>query len=88
MVNQALSCGVPVVAFNIGTAIDVVNGKGTGYCAKEISSKAFADGIRWWYGLSESEYCEISKNCREIALETTSYKACVDKIVGVYTEVK
>lgn len=84
MVNQALSCGVPVVAFNIGTAIDVINGKNTGYVSKEISSQAFADGIKWWYELNSSEYSEVSRNCRNIALKTTSYKVIADIIVNAY----
>lgn len=84
MVNQALSCGVPVVAFNIGTAIDVINGKNTGYVSKEISSQAFADGIKWWYELNDSEYSEVSRNCRNIALKTTSYKVIADIIVNAY----
>ena len=84
MVNYALSCGIPVVAFNIGTAIDVVNGKNTGYCATEITSQAFAEGIKWWHNLSDSQYSEICKNCRNIALKTTSYKVFVNRIVEVY----
>lgn len=84
MVNQALSCGVPVVAFNIGTAIDVIYGKNTGYVAKEISSEAFTEGIRWWYSLTNSEYEKISDNCRNIALETTSYEACSNKILEIF----
>lgn len=84
MVNQALSCGVPVVAFNIGTAIDVINGKNTGYVSKEISSEAFTEGIRWWYSLTNSEYEKISDNCRNIALETTSYEACSNKILEIF----
>lgn len=87
MVNQALSCGLPVVAFNIGTAIEVINGKNTGYVAKKISSDAFAEGIKWWYSLSEAEYKEISDNCREMALNTTAYKASVDKILEVYNSI-
>ena len=84
MVNQALSCAVPVVAFNIGTAIEVINGKNTGYVAKEISSEAFTEGLRWWYSLTNSEYKKISDNCRNIALETTSYEACSKKILETY----
>ena len=84
MVNQALSCPVPVVVFNIGTAIEVINGKNTGYVAKEISSEAFTEGLRWWYSLTNSEYKKISDNCRNIALETTSYEACSKKILETY----
>lgn len=86
MVNQALSCGVPVIAFNIGTAIDVINGKNTGYVAKEISSQALAEGIKWWNSLTEAKYKEISNNCRNIALETTSYRACTNKIFEIYNK--
>lgn len=88
MVNQALSCGVPVVAFYIGTAIDVINGKNTGYIVKEFSANAFAQGINWWYSLSEEEYNEISDNCRKIAMKTTSYEACVKKINYLYECIK
>lgn len=84
MVNQAISCGVPVVAFNIGTAIDVINGKNTGFVAKEISSQAFADGIKWWYSLSPGEYKIVVNNCRNMALSTTSYKACADFFSQLY----
>lgn len=87
MVNQAMSCGVPVITFNIGTAKDVVNGKNTGYCAKDISAQAFADGIKWWYNLSEEDYFEISNNCRKLAIKMTSYEATVKKIVDVYNEI-
>lgn len=87
MVNQALSCGVPVIAFNIGTAIEVINGKNTGYVAKGISSEALVEGLRWWNNISDSEYIEISMNCRNMAMKTTSYKACVDKIMEIYANI-
>lgn len=80
MVNQAMSCGVPVITFNTGIAIDVVYCKNTGYCAKDFSSQAFTDGIKWWYNLSEEDYFEISNNCRELAIKMTSYEATVKKL--------
>lgn len=88
MVNQALSCGTPVVSFEIGTALDVVRGKGTGYCAEIKNSKDFASGIEWLFRMDSANYKSISIKCREIALKTTSCNARVDSILEVYHKYK
>jgi glycosyltransferase involved in cell wall biosynthesis len=83
MVNQALSCGTPVVSFQIGTALEVVEGKGTGYCARLRDAEDFAAGIRKHFLMSPDERAEVSARCRKLALETTSYEACsrsIDKL--------
>ena len=80
MVNQALSCGTPVVSFEIGTALDVVKGKGTGYCARLKDADDFAAGIRQHFLMTTAEREAVSKRCREVALETTSFDACVRSI--------
>jgi len=80
MVNQALSCGTPVVSFQIGTALDVVEGKGTGYCARLKDAEDFAAGIRRHFLMTQAQRTEVSERCREVALETTSFDACVRSI--------
>ena len=76
MVNQALSCGTPVVSFQVGTALDVVDGKGTGYCARLRDPDDFAAGIRQLYVLTAERREAVARRCREVALETTSFAAC------------
>lgn len=75
MVNQAISCGTPVVCFRIGTALDVVDEKGTGYCARLRDSGDFAEGMRQFYRLDRKQREEISARCRNLAMETTSFAA-------------
>lgn len=77
MVNQALSCGTPVISFQIGTALDVVEGKGTGYCARLRDAADFAEGIHRHFLMSPAQRAEVSGCCRQMALETTSFEACV-----------
>ena len=77
MVNQALSCGTPVISFRIGTALDVVDGKGTGYCARLRDAEDFAEGIRRHFLMNPAQREEVSRRCRQMALETTSFGACV-----------
>lgn len=74
MVNQALMCGTPVVAFEIGTALDVVLTDRTGYMAKYKDSRDFAKGIRRLLQKTVSEKNQMSEECRRIALSTSSYR--------------
>lgn len=75
MVNQALSCGTPVVSFQIGTALEVVQGRGTGYCARLRDAVDFAEGIRQHFMMTPPERKVLSHRCRALALETTSFAA-------------
>lgn len=84
MVNQSLSCGTPVVAFELGTALDVIKDKETGYCAQVKNAEDFASGIEWIFRMDSQQHTSISENCRKVAIETTSCKARVDNVIGVY----
>lgn len=84
MVNQALSCGTPVVSFAIGTALSVIMDKGTGYVAKTKNSVDFANGISTILELPNNEYEKMRQRCRNVALNTTSFKAAADPIIKAY----
>jgi glycosyltransferase involved in cell wall biosynthesis len=84
MVNQAMSCGTPVVAFEVGTAMDVIKNQGTGYCAKLKDVNDFAKGIDMLYRLGADGRKPFSDRCRKFALANTSYRSCVDKLMAVY----
>ena len=84
MVNQALSCGTPVVAFEIGTALDMVLGHNTGYCAKLRDSKDFAKGILGLFNATPEEYAAVCGACRDIALERTTEESFVQNFLSVY----
>lgn len=88
MVNQSMSCGTPVVAFEMGTALDVVKDRNTGYCAKLHDSEDFARGIASIYHLPKHEYKALRKHCREVALILTSPEAHVKNFLRVYEKYK
>lgn len=75
MINQSLMCGTPVVAFEMGTAIDVIKGRNTGYVAKYKDLLDFANGIIEMLKKTDDEKVLISQECRKVALETSSYDA-------------
>lgn len=88
MVNQSLSCGTPVVAFEMGTALDVVKDRGTGYCAKLRNSEDFAKGIELIFRMPTEKYIKMRNHCRERAVEQTSSKSHVDHFLEIWRKYK
>ena len=84
MVNQSLTCGTPVVAFEMGTALESVKDKDTGYCAKLKDSADFAKGILYIFRLTKEEKEKMRKRCREYAINHFSYEARVCNIIDIF----
>jgi glycosyltransferase involved in cell wall biosynthesis len=78
MINQSLMCGTPVVAFEMGVALDIViNGK-TGYRAKLKDSNDLAQGLYNILTLNERDYRYLADYCREFALEQFSNEVHIE----------
>lgn len=84
MVNQSLSCGTPVIAFDVGVASELIISMKTGYCASYGNVKDFAKGMKLFYKLDSQLKDEISLNCRSIALKTSSFKSFSNKIIDSF----
>ena len=62
-VLESLSCGTPVVGFNIGGIPEMVEHKKNGYLAKEKSVEDFTNGILWMIQ-NKKFFKELRKNAR------------------------
>ncbi|WP_026706975.1 glycosyltransferase [Flavobacterium frigidarium] len=87
MLNQSLLCGTPAVAFEMGTACDILNSS-TGYVAKYKDSEDFCRGILSLIDKSSDELQFIKEECRSQSMNKYSYDAFTENIVRVYNEVK
>lgn len=63
MVNYAIACGRPVVAFEVGIALDLVLQCKTGWLAPLQNTDKFAEGINYFYNLPKEEMSTIERNC-------------------------
>ena len=88
MVNQSMACGTPVVAFDMGTAIDVIKGYNTGYCAELRNAEDFAYGIEQIFKMFPEEYQAMCNDCRQLSLSLTSEKAFCDNFLKYYYKYK
>ncbi|KIC03414.1 hypothetical protein OA88_03315 [Flavobacterium sp. JRM] len=87
MLNQALMCGTPAVAFDIGTACDIINDK-TGYVAKYRDSKDFCKGIIELISKSKIELINIYQECRLQSLQRSSYEAFRNDVINAFDRIK
>lgn len=65
-IMESLSCGTPVIAFNIGGNGDMIEHQKNGYLAEEMDSKDLANGILWC--LARNVNGLLSQNAREKVL--------------------
>ena len=69
MINQSIMSGTPVVAFEMGVALDLVISGKTGYLAKLQDIRELSSGISKILYLNELDYKKMCENCRNIALK-------------------
>ncbi|RDU73870.1 glycosyl transferase family 1 [Helicobacter anseris] len=77
-IMESLSCGVPVVAFDIGGNVDMIIHKTNGYLARDVSDLSY--GICW--ALKNLPY--LSQNAREMVIERFSYNVVAKRYIAQY----
>jgi glycosyltransferase involved in cell wall biosynthesis len=71
MINEAMMTGVPVVAFNMGVAPDLIHEGKTGFIAETGNAESLLRGIISILSLGEREKAILSEGCRN-----TAFKLC------------
>lgn len=85
VIMESLSCGTPVVAFDIGGNGDMIEHKVNGYLAKPFDPEDLARGIEWV--LNNPNYQNLSNNAREKVLREFDSKVVVKKYIELYKEI-
>jgi len=84
--TESVSCGIPIVCFNVGGLTDIVEHKKTGYIANRFDTAEFAEGINWI--LNETDCELLSKRAREKALIDYDEIKCVKSYSKIYENIK
>lgn len=88
MINQAIMCGTPVVCYDNGTAIDVIENMASGYKVKPGDKKGLAKGIEAIYNLTHKKYSELRGSCREIAVRHNSTDVCIRNLLSIISKMR
>lgn len=83
MLNESMMCGIPIVSFKMGVAVDLVEDGVTGYKVELRDSKALATSIMKILSLKDKEYSRMSINCRNKAIEILSQDIQIKKLAEI-----
>lgn len=72
MVNQSIMCGTPVLSFNIGSALYLVDNDETGYIVKLRDVDSMTQSLVKHFNLTPEERSVMKNKCREKGVKTGS----------------
>jgi glycosyltransferase involved in cell wall biosynthesis len=84
-IMESLACGTPVVGFNIGGNVDMIQHRVNGYLAKPFASEDLANGINWV--LNTPTYKDLCVNSRKKVLKNFDSDIVADKYIKLYEEI-
>lgn len=61
---EAMACGTPVIAFDLGPVSEIIENGKTGFICPPNDINAMANAVKKIYAMDEKEYQQMRKNCR------------------------
>ena len=87
VILEAMSCGLPVVSFDVGGVKEAVLHKETGYIANYLDASDLLNGIEHILSLNSSEYEKMSQLARRRVLENFTDTQMTKNYLDLYREV-
>lgn len=85
---EAMSCGVPVVTYDIDALPEIVTHKETGYVAKYKNIDDLKTGINHILNLSKEDYSTMSIKARERIINNFSLEKMYNEYLSLYKKLK
>jgi glycosyltransferase involved in cell wall biosynthesis len=85
-IMEAIACGIPCVAFNIGGMPDMIEHQQNGYLAQAYKIEDLAQGIAWVLENRE-RYHKLSHRAREKVAQEFTQKIQASRYVSLFTEI-
>jgi len=82
---ESLSCGTPVVAFDIGGNPDMIEHKSNGYLSRPFSSEDLGEGILWV--LNNVKYGQLAEAARRKTVEEFESTNVAGRYFNLYSSI-
>lgn len=84
-IMESLSCGTPVVAFQIGGNGDMIEHQTNGYLAKAFDTVDLAKGVEWV--LRNPQYQHLCTNARNTITKAFDSKIVAEQYISLYNDI-
>jgi len=84
VILEAMSCGLPIVAFDVGGVAEVVEHTENGFIARYQNSQDLIEGVNWVLHLASDESVMISKHSAEKVRTEYDVKLMTDDYLELY----
>jgi len=84
-IMESLTCGTPVVAFDIGGNSDMIEHQKNGYLAQPFDTDDLAKGIEWL--LNTPNYQQLCNNARDKVLTHFDSQVVAKRYIALYKEI-
>ena len=84
-IYEALSCGRPVVAFDIGGNNELIDHKINGYLAQPYDEEDLANGIKWVLNYANQK--ELEENARNKILKKFSHEHLLEDYLNLFASI-
>lgn len=87
VMTEAMACGTPVIAYDCGAVREIIQDRKTGYLVPADDIGGLVQAIDRMQNLSEKQYLEMRKNCRDHIEKNFSFKKVAEDYLQTYQEV-
>jgi glycosyltransferase involved in cell wall biosynthesis len=86
VILEALSCGLPIVTFDVGGVKEAVSHLENGFLCPYTDTSALLEGLKWALNLNNEEHEVIAKQSHELVKTKFSVNLMTQQYLNLYLE--
>lgn len=87
VIIEAMACGTPVIAYNVGIAGELIKDGKNGFLVKKGDITSLVKAIKQIQSMPKDQYLEMRRFCRSIVEKKYTFDIVADKYIELYKKI-